>query len=433
MTLSLTVHRGTNQIGGTCIEISHPDGPRLILDAGRPLDAPQNAQGLAPASLDLTRPATVLICHAHQDHWGILHEMPADWPVWTGPISERLIRLGHAMNGRPMAQGIQTWRYRRPFQIGPFTITAWLTDHSAPDAAMLLIEAAGQRIFYTGDFRAHGRKAKLVKDLMAQPPADIDLLITEGTNLGTDKPTVSETQIEQRLIRLLDEVPGRIFVYWSAQNVDRSVSLFRAARQRSCKMYVDLYTTEIMDLTAAKGSRLPRVIPDFHELHLMVTRAQGRVRGRDDDMRAAKDALIERCKASRQAISARALPARGIVAIRDSSLADFQRAGIIPGPDDAFVFSSWSGYADTIAAKTFALMRASGARIEHIHTSGHASGADLRAFVRALGPKRIVPVHGENWDVPHEGFADLLRLTDGESYPLAGGISAASAASSISR
>lgn len=433
MTLSLTVHRGSKQIGGTCIEITHPDGPRLILDAGRPLDALQTACGLVPASLDMTRPATVLICHAHQDHWGILHEMPADWPVWTGPISERLIRLGHTMNGRALVQPIQTWRYRKPFQIGPFTITAWLTDHSAPDAAMLLIEAAGQRIFYTGDFRAHGRKARLVTDLMAHPPADIDLLITEGTNLGTDKPTVSETEIEQRLLRLLDEVPGRVFVYWSAQNVDRSTSLFRAARQRRCRIYVDLYTAEIMDLTAAKGSGLPRVTPDFPELCLMVTAAQCRVRNRSDEMRAAKDALIARCKASGQAISARALPARGVVAIRDSSLMDFQRAGITPGPGDAFVFSSWAGYADRIAARSFALMRETGARIEHIHTSGHASAADLRNFVRALQPRRIVPVHGENWHLPHDGFADLLRLADGEAYQLADISSAASAASSISR
>ena len=38
MTLALTVHRGTQQIGGSCIEIAHPNGERLILDAGRPLD-----------------------------------------------------------------------------------------------------------------------------------------------------------------------------------------------------------------------------------------------------------------------------------------------------------------------------------------------------------------------------------------------------------
>jgi ribonuclease J len=49
MTLTLTVHRGTRQIGGSCIEIAHPSGDRPILDAGRPLDAPEGAT--SPASV----------------------------------------------------------------------------------------------------------------------------------------------------------------------------------------------------------------------------------------------------------------------------------------------------------------------------------------------------------------------------------------------
>lgn len=43
MTLTLTVHRGTKAIGGSCIEIAGSGGERLILDAGRPLDAPRDA------------------------------------------------------------------------------------------------------------------------------------------------------------------------------------------------------------------------------------------------------------------------------------------------------------------------------------------------------------------------------------------------------
>ncbi len=36
----LTVHRATHEIGGNCIEINAADGHRIILDVGRPLDAP---------------------------------------------------------------------------------------------------------------------------------------------------------------------------------------------------------------------------------------------------------------------------------------------------------------------------------------------------------------------------------------------------------
>jgi ribonuclease J len=81
LSLTLTVYRGTQQIGGSCIEIAHLDGDRLILDAGRPLDAPEGATGLLPASLDRSQPATVLISHPHQDHWGLVEELPRDWPI----------------------------------------------------------------------------------------------------------------------------------------------------------------------------------------------------------------------------------------------------------------------------------------------------------------------------------------------------------------
>ncbi len=49
------------------------------------------------------------------------------------------------------------WTSGKARHNGPFTVKPWLTDHSACDAPMLLIEAAGQRIFYSGDFRWHDR------------------------------------------------------------------------------------------------------------------------------------------------------------------------------------------------------------------------------------------------------------------------------------
>lgn len=419
MSLSVTVHRGTHQIGGTCIEICHTSGERLILDAGMPLDAPGGAENMLPKTLDLTRPATVLISHAHQDHWGVLHETPSDWPVWTGPISAKLIRLGYEMNGTTLQHQANSWNYDGAFDIGPFHVTPYLTDHSAPDAAMLLIEADGQRIVYSGDFRTHGRKGSLVQKFMDNPPEDIDLLIMEGTNLGTTKPVAPETEIEDRFAALLDQVPGRVFTYWSAQNVDRTVSLFRAVRKRRRKLFVDLYTAEVMDLVAP-GTRLPRIVPDFHELQLVVTSRQRRVRGKNPINAEATDTLINRCKETGQAISARQLPKNAVVMTRGSSIGDFEKAGIFPGPDDVFVFSSWAGYEDTIAAKTFEWMRKAGARIEHIHTSGHASPHELRALVKAVSPRHVLPVHGENWDQDHDGFPDLLRLSDGDIYSLPG-------------
>ncbi len=68
---------------------------------------------------------------------------------------------------------------RQPVTIGPFRITPYVVDHSAYDAYALLIEADGRRLFYSGDFRMHGRKSRTMERLLAKPPEAIDALLME--------------------------------------------------------------------------------------------------------------------------------------------------------------------------------------------------------------------------------------------------------------
>ena len=169
--VQLTVHRATQEIGGNCIELSTSDGPRIILDVGRPLDALRDASQLLPKSLDLNAGADgVLISHPHQDHYGLLEDVPAGWPIFSGAATERLIRLSLRHFWERVAVCIPPMEERCRIQIGPFTVTPFLIDHSAFDAYMLLIEVHGKRILYSGDFRIHGRKSTLTRRLMVRRP-----------------------------------------------------------------------------------------------------------------------------------------------------------------------------------------------------------------------------------------------------------------------
>ncbi len=407
MSLRLTVHRGTQQIGGVCIEIEHPYGDRLVLDAGRPLDAPEGATGLLPASLDRSRLATVLISHPHQDHWGLIEELPPAWPIWTGSASVKLIAVTADVTRRPLTRTFQTWHSRsRPFAIGPFTVTPILTDHSAFDAYMLLVEGGGKRILYTGDFRRHGRKSVLVDRMMANPPANIDMLVTEGTNLGSDKPVKTEGELECDFVELFKQTKGRVFVAWSAQNIDRTVTLYRAAKRTGRTLAIDLYTADVLD-RISEGSRLPRA--GFPNLKVVVTKRLGsyyRRLGRED--------FIERMIP--HGISAKKLVgARHVTMVRRGLIADYQRAGVVPKAYDAFNFSMWRGYmSEPDAAEVLEWFQMGGAEIAYIHTSGHASPADLRAFAAAIRPRVTVPVHGVKWDEESHGFGRIRRLADAE-------------------
>ena len=408
MTLTLTVHRGTRQIGGCCIEIEHPAGDRVILDAGRPLDAPEGATGLLPISLDRSRPATVLISHPHQDHWGLVEELPLAWPIWTGSGSAKLIAVTADITRHPLTRTIKTWHSRsKPFAIGPFTVTPILTDHSAFDAYMLLVEGAGKRVLYTGDFRRHGRKSVLIDRMMASPPRNIDVLVTEGTNLGSDKPVTTEAELEGEFVDLFRRTKGRIFVAWSAQNIDRTVTLYRAARRTGRTLVIDLYTADVLDRISA-GTRVPRA--GYSNLKVVVTRGlRGYYRKTGWDEFVAKMAP--------HGLAARHL-ARGhdVIMLRRALIADYQRASVVPTADDAFNFSMWRGYlSEPDVAEVLEWCQTGGAAITYIHTSGHASPADLRAFAAAIRPKVTVPVHGVKWDEESHGFGTILRLADAET------------------
>ncbi|MGA8716278.1 MAG: MBL fold metallo-hydrolase [Roseiarcus sp.] len=408
MTVSLTVHRGTQQIGGSCIEIAHPDGDRLILDAGRPLDAPDGATGLLPTSLDRTRLANVLISHPHQDHWGLVEEIPPAWPIWTGSGSAKLIAVTGDVTRRPLARTFETWDSRSgPFSIGPFIITPMLTDHSAFDAYMLVVETAGKRILYTGDFRRHGRKSTLVDRMMAKPPADIDVLLTEGTNLGSDKPVKTEEEVERDFVELFKATKGRVFVSWSGQNIDRTVTLYRAAKRTNRTLAIDLYVADVLD-RIAEGTGLPR--PGFPNLKVVVTRGLGsyyRSMGREG--------FVERMVPF--GISAKKLvDSRHVIMLRRALIGDYQRSGVVPTADDAYNFSMWRGYlSQPYHSEPLDWCKSAGASIAYIHTSGHASPADLRAFAAAVHPKMVVPVHGIKWDEESHGFGPVRRLADGET------------------
>ncbi len=408
MGLRLTVHRGTQQIGGSCIEIAHADGCRIILDAGRPLDAPDGATGLLPASLDRSRPAIVFISHPHQDHWGLIEELPPAWPIWTGAGAAQLIALTGDVTRRPLNRTFETWDARsKPVAIGPFTITPILTDHSAFDAYMLLIESEGRRLLYTGDFRRHGRKSALVDRIMACPPSDIDVLLTEGTNLGSDKPVKSENGLEKDFVELFERTKGRVFVAWSGQNIDRTVTIYRAAKQTGRTLAIDLYTADVLD-RISEGTRLLRA--GFPNLKIIVTRgllSNYRSQGRQD--------FVERMIPN--GISARKLEgSRYVVMLRRGLIHDYQSAGVVPTADDVFNFSMWRGYlSEPYHAEALEWCKAAGAEIAYIHTSGHASPADLRAFAMAIRPKIVVPVHGVKWDEEFHGFGRIRRLADAET------------------
>ena len=411
--MRLRIHRGAKEIGGTCIEVEAA-GKRLVLDVGLPLDAPDEEQEtLLPEVPGFREPDSsllgVMISHAHQDHYGLAAHIRPEVPVWIGEAGHNILKAASVWvpNGHAFSDP-QFLADRRPVEVGPFRITPYLVDHSAFDAYALLVEAEGKRVFYSGDFRAHGRKGALFERLLRNPPPDIDVLLMEGTTLGrtgTAEGFETESDLEERFVEAFRRTKGMHFVWTSSQNIDRIVTIFRAAKKTGRVLLIDPYTAVVLEATGRD------TIPQSHwpEVRLYVPQRQ-RVSIKKNELFAELD------RHSRNRVFDEALPAlaeRAVMLFRPMAMSDRGVASVLEGA--GFSYSMWDGYLkENSSQRVLRWLERHGIAWASIHTSGHASTADLQRFAAALAPRALVPIHSFETGRFPEFFDNVVPRADGE-------------------
>jgi ribonuclease J len=291
--------------------------------------------------------------------------------------------------------------------VGPFRITPHLVDHSAYDAYALLIEAAGRRLFYSGDIRAHGRKGALFDRLVNHPPQAVDTMLMEGSSLGRldeDARFPAESEIEARLVERFTP-PGFVAISASAQNIDRMVSIYRACKRTGRTLLLDIYAMEI--LRATGNANLPA--PGWPNLSVYVPEYQRRQikrTGRFDLLEPYKKARIYREHIAE-------IGDKAVMLFRPAMMRDVKAANL--WPKSRAIWSQWDGYLkDGAGAKLKSDLAELGVPLEVIHTSGHASIGDLKKLASAISANRLIPVHTFEGDSFQNYFKKVTRRQDGE-------------------
>lgn len=385
--MDVRIHRGSHEIGGSCIEVIAA-GKRLLIDAGLPLSGFDNQTNPPLPKIDPSSIQAIVISHPHLDHYGLLPWLP-NIPVVMGAAARRILMAATPfMRGTlPLLRGKDLIDLNQ-ITIGPFTITPYLVDHSAYDAYALLVEADGKRLFYSGDFRLHGRKSILMERLIHQPPKAIDVLLMEGTTLGRDssgsKPQ-TEDELEADFCKRFKETSGLALIQTSAQNIDRMVTLYRACLKSKRTLVIDLYTAMILEATG--NPRLPQSYWPHVALCLPL-------RQRVQIKRNSWFEQLERHSRNRlflkRDIAAR--PEQFALLYRDLWRNDLEKSDCLAGA--SFTYSQWQGYMQRDSfAPTRAWLAEHGISIEHVHTSGHADAVSLRRFAQAISPRQLVPIH----------------------------------------
>lgn len=387
--MNIQIHRGQNQIGGNIIEVS-TGITKILLDVGLELDDDKNQElpdidGL----FDFAGYDAVFISHYHGDHLGLAYYVHKDIPIFIGEDSYKIIFASDNYKNVETFKPEGFLNHKKSITVGDITVTPYLCDHSAFDSYMLLCEADGEKVLYTGDFRSNGRKPYnwLLKEL----PKNINALLCEGTTLSREGyVSQTESELEQKAVELFKTNTGPVFVLQSSMNIDRIVTMYRAAKRTSRIFLEELYMAEI---TSAIGGSIPN--PYFSDVYTFITNPKRYEMLSQYDHKVGKDFISK---------------SHFVMCVRNSMLSYLKSLSEkMSFKNGLLVYSFWSGYKENDEMKEFLNECENlGLKIVTLHTSGHADETAIKELIGTVKPKKLIPIHTENAERFKELVPDMV-------------------------
>lgn len=426
--MKITAYGGANEIGGNKI-LLEDDGARIFLDFGQSFTfgedffydflKPRKANGMevyfefdlvpklpglySRKMLEFTelkhhKPAidAVVISHGHSDHLGHLGLLDETIPIFIGHGARRILALYEELYPWLWDAGdhtdIREFTSGKKFKIKHLEIEPIHVDHSIPGAYGFIIHTTKGAIVYTGDFRLHGPRGDMSEEFMkkaaeAKPYA----LICEGTRMGTEaEEEFSEAEVEKKAAEIIRSCKGLALASFSMSNVDRFMGFYRAAKSCGRIMVIDTRHAHIIHHLREKIPVLPDVLTDPN-MRVYYRMEESRTFA-DADYAMWERRFMTRMVTWRQ-ISAE--PQKYLMHMGFNRLMEL----VYLRPKDAdFIYSMSEHFYEGEENEEQKLvwenwMKHFNIRFHKLHSSGHISRKDLAAFIKAVAPRILIPVH----------------------------------------
>jgi ribonuclease J len=235
-------------------------------------------------------------------------------------------------------------------------------------------------------------------------------MLMEGSSLGRlgdDDEFPTEMAIEQRFTERFKVTPGMVLVACSAQNIDRVVKIYRAAKRSGRTLIIDAYSAEVLKATGSE--HIPKLVRGWPNIAVYIPfnqRVQLKKKGIAQIVDSYRGFRLWPAQLAEQA-------PRSVMLFRPWMLHDLDRAEAMTGA--RVIWSQWEGYLkEGSGAELKAECERRNIPFEVIHISGHASPVDLKRLAAAIAPKRLIPVHTFERERYPALFDNVLLTNDGE-------------------
>ena len=412
--MTIKIYKGTDEIGGSCVELKTKN-TTILLDYGTPLQDTSNQVKITD-NID-----AILISHPHQDHFGEIVNIEKTIPVYCGELSLELMNATKIFTGNEiLANNFQLFEAWKSFEIGEFKVTPYLVDHSATDAYAFLIEADGKKVLYSGDFRANGRKAKLFDKMINDKNLkDLDILLMEGTMLQrSNEDFPDEQSVENKIFETIKQNNQISFMIGSSQNIDSIVSSYRACKKANKIFVIDIYTAFILEKMQLASSSIPNISWD----NVKVIKKFG-------------GSYYQKLQENKEYFKDYTSKVFDNIIDIDDIKSDPQNYFLKISPwhidrvlehievdTSNIIYSQWKGYlkeefSNTDTVELFKNLQDNNNWV-YAHTSGHADLPALQKFASSLSAKKLIPIHTEFKDKFAEHFDNVMILDDNESFDI---------------
>ena len=437
MAVKITVHRGTDRIGGTITEIA-TENTHIFIDFGASLsdtdgkDSDDKMVNIINSAVQAGKCDAIFFTHFHGDHIGLLDRLP-EKDILNGAIQlgmganarkglkiihKTLVKFSGNEKHRNILKILNYGKWADFVDLEPNTVSFTINDdiavtpisvdHSAFDSYMFIIEAEGKCIVHTGDFRTHGRLGKGFFERLARHLDDksVDVLLTEGTMLSRlSAKLLTEEQMEQKAFEELNKPENKCaFLVCSSTNVESLASFHNAAMKLHRPFIVNGYVYEQLKLyrkTVGKSDKrltfrksYPFAPMGEYNPKLEMTQPEYMKKNGFVMMIGTNDRYTERTEYFRE-------------------------------ENPLLIYSMWGGYLDKDNPAYNPKLRElydKWPRHLDLHTSGHAYKEDIEEMIRRVCPsKAIIPIHTEKKEMfPQLDIGQLSRLVkpagDGDVY-----------------